>query len=162
MWIQVVICNSLYDATVTCFVNLSLELNILSHWLDIILLARRAFSLVTFWEQWWHMVLVSLRHCAFMQQVVPLILMWLNWLWFSGFLITYVAMNLIDGHGQLALLYIVPFTLGSEPCCIEIVPWIGPRRWYRWLNFCFRHFDCTMWLGHSAVHAGLMEFCMVF
>jgi len=30
-----------------------------------------------------------------------------------GLLITYVAMNLMDGHGQPALLYIVPFTLGT-------------------------------------------------
>ncbi|GAB2273909.1 Signal peptide peptidase-like 2 [Dionaea muscipula] len=30
-----------------------------------------------------------------------------------GLLITYVALNLMDGHGQPALLYIVPFTLGS-------------------------------------------------
>ncbi|XLU54621.1 hypothetical protein S245_049269, partial [Arachis hypogaea] len=28
-----------------------------------------------------------------------------------GLLITYVALNLMDGHGQPALLYIVPFTL---------------------------------------------------
>nr|GEX46929.1 signal peptide peptidase-like 2 [Tanacetum cinerariifolium] len=27
-------------------------------------------------------------------------------------LITYVALNLMDGHGQPALLYIIPFTLG--------------------------------------------------
>lgn len=32
----------------------------------------------------------------------------------SGLLITYVALNLMDGHGQPALLYIVPFTLGNE------------------------------------------------
>lgn len=31
----------------------------------------------------------------------------------SGLLITYVALNLMDGHGQPALLYIVPFTLGN-------------------------------------------------
>lgn len=31
----------------------------------------------------------------------------------AGLLITYVALNLMDGHGQPALLYIVPFTLGS-------------------------------------------------
>lgn len=30
-----------------------------------------------------------------------------------GLLITYVALNLMDGHGQPALLYIVPFTLGN-------------------------------------------------
>lgn len=30
----------------------------------------------------------------------------------AGLLITYVALNLMDGHGQPALLYIVPFTLG--------------------------------------------------
>ncbi|KQK16532.1 signal peptide peptidase-like 5 [Brachypodium distachyon] len=31
----------------------------------------------------------------------------------TGLLITYVALNLMDGHGQPALLYIVPFTLGT-------------------------------------------------
>ncbi|KAL6911283.1 hypothetical protein ACP4OV_000088 [Aristida adscensionis] len=31
----------------------------------------------------------------------------------SGLLITYVALNLMDGHGQPALLYIVPFTIGK-------------------------------------------------
>ncbi|CAB4300389.1 unnamed protein product [Prunus armeniaca] len=31
----------------------------------------------------------------------------------AGLLITYVALNLMDGHGQPALLYIVPFTLGT-------------------------------------------------
>ena len=31
----------------------------------------------------------------------------------AGLLITYVALNLMDGHGQPALLYIVPFTLGN-------------------------------------------------
>ncbi|XP_014497707.1 signal peptide peptidase-like 4 [Vigna radiata var. radiata] len=30
-----------------------------------------------------------------------------------GLLITYMALNLMDGHGQPALLYIVPFTLGT-------------------------------------------------
>ncbi|KAL5572872.1 hypothetical protein UlMin_022469 [Ulmus minor] len=30
-----------------------------------------------------------------------------------GLLITYLALNLMDGHGQPALLYIVPFTLGT-------------------------------------------------
>ncbi|PON62888.1 Peptidase A22B, signal peptide peptidase [Parasponia andersonii] len=30
-----------------------------------------------------------------------------------GLLVTYVALNLMDGHGQPALLYIVPFTLGT-------------------------------------------------
>lgn len=30
-----------------------------------------------------------------------------------GLLVTYVALNLMDGHGQPALLYIVPFTLGK-------------------------------------------------
>lgn len=32
----------------------------------------------------------------------------------AGLLITYVALNLMDGHGQPALLYIVPFTLGKS------------------------------------------------
>ncbi|KAF7051890.1 hypothetical protein CFC21_060079, partial [Triticum aestivum] len=31
----------------------------------------------------------------------------------SGLLITYIALNLMDGHGQPALLYIVPFMLGT-------------------------------------------------
>ncbi|XP_058076045.1 signal peptide peptidase-like 4 [Magnolia sinica] len=39
----------------------------------------------------------------------------------SGLLITYVALNLMDGHGQPALLYIVPFTLGT---CLTL----GKRR----------------------------------
>ncbi|KAI4303375.1 hypothetical protein MLD38_039015 [Melastoma candidum] len=30
-----------------------------------------------------------------------------------GLLVTYMALNLMDGHGQPALLYIVPFTLGT-------------------------------------------------
>ncbi|KAF2315299.1 hypothetical protein GH714_038757 [Hevea brasiliensis] len=30
-----------------------------------------------------------------------------------GLLITYIALNMMDGHGQPALLYIVPFTLGT-------------------------------------------------
>ncbi|XP_010457100.1 PREDICTED: signal peptide peptidase-like 4 [Camelina sativa] len=30
-----------------------------------------------------------------------------------GLLITYIALNLMDGHGQPALLYIVPFILGT-------------------------------------------------
>ncbi|CAN1253873.1 Signal peptide peptidase-like 2 [Linum perenne] len=30
-----------------------------------------------------------------------------------GLLVTYIALNLMDGHGQPALLYIVPFTLGT-------------------------------------------------
>ena len=32
----------------------------------------------------------------------------------AGLLVTYVALNLMDGHGQPALLYIVPFTLGNS------------------------------------------------
>lgn len=38
----------------------------------------------------------------------------------TGLLVTYVALNLMDGHGQPALLYIVPFTLGAEskPFCL--------------------------------------------
>ncbi|PRQ58112.1 putative peptidase A22B, signal peptide peptidase [Rosa chinensis] len=31
----------------------------------------------------------------------------------AGLLVTYVALNLMDGHGQPALLYIVPFILGT-------------------------------------------------
>ncbi|XP_054784228.1 signal peptide peptidase-like 4 [Prosopis cineraria] len=30
-----------------------------------------------------------------------------------GLLVTYIALNMMDGHGQPALLYIVPFTLGT-------------------------------------------------
>ncbi|KAI5647256.1 hypothetical protein M9H77_33261 [Catharanthus roseus] len=37
----------------------------------------------------------------------------------AGLLITYVALNLMDGHGQPALLYIVPFTLGNEICLMD-------------------------------------------
>lgn len=32
----------------------------------------------------------------------------------TGLLITYIALNLMDGHGQPALLYIVPFILGKS------------------------------------------------
>ncbi|TQE06780.1 hypothetical protein C1H46_007649 [Malus baccata] len=51
-----------------------------------------------------------------------------------GLLITYVALNLMDGHGQPALLYIVPFTLGKKQAwliCtniyIAIAHWNGNR-----------------------------------
>ncbi|KAE9463135.1 hypothetical protein C3L33_04957, partial [Rhododendron williamsianum] len=37
-----------------------------------------------------------------------------------GLLITYVALNLMDGHGQPALLYIVPFTLGQRGVLLMI------------------------------------------
>lgn len=43
------------------------------------------------------------------------------WLPFSGLLITYVALNLMDGHGQPALLYIVPFTIGKWCLPLTIV-----------------------------------------
>lgn len=39
----------------------------------------------------------------------------------TGLLVTYIALNVMDGHGQPALLYIVPFTLGTKLaslCCI--------------------------------------------
>ncbi|KMZ67662.1 Signal peptide peptidase-like 2 [Zostera marina] len=39
--------------------------------------------------------------------------LWTMMAYGSGLLITYVALNLMDGHGQPALLYIVPFTLGT-------------------------------------------------
>ncbi|KAK3004756.1 hypothetical protein RJ639_018401 [Escallonia herrerae] len=39
--------------------------------------------------------------------------MWAMIAYGLGLLITYVALNLMDGHGQPALLYIVPFTLGT-------------------------------------------------
>lgn len=38
---------------------------------------------------------------------------WAMFAYGFGLLITYVALNLMDGHGQPALLYIVPFTLGT-------------------------------------------------
>ncbi|XP_051146736.1 signal peptide peptidase-like 2 [Andrographis paniculata] len=38
---------------------------------------------------------------------------WVMLAYGSGLLVTYVALNLMDGHGQPALLYIVPFTLGT-------------------------------------------------
>lgn len=42
-----------------------------------------------------------------------LFIFYLHFRFCSGLLITYVALNLMDGHGQPALLYIVPFTLGT-------------------------------------------------
>ncbi|KAJ7952292.1 Signal peptide peptidase-like [Quillaja saponaria] len=39
--------------------------------------------------------------------------MWAMFAYGFGLLITYLALNLMDGHGQPALLYIVPFTLGT-------------------------------------------------
>ncbi|KAF7828266.1 signal peptide peptidase-like 2 [Senna tora] len=39
--------------------------------------------------------------------------LWAMFAYGFGLLITYVALNLMDGEGQPALLYIVPFTLGS-------------------------------------------------
>ena len=48
---------------------------------------------------------LTLTHC--------LVYMWSLKLYHTGLLITYVALNLMDGHGQPALLYIVPFTLGK-------------------------------------------------
>ncbi|GAV83873.1 PA domain-containing protein/Peptidase_A22B domain-containing protein [Cephalotus follicularis] len=39
--------------------------------------------------------------------------LWAMFAYGLGLLVTYVALNLMDGHGQPALLYIVPFTLGS-------------------------------------------------
>ncbi|CAK9170634.1 unnamed protein product [Ilex paraguariensis] len=39
--------------------------------------------------------------------------MWAMFAYGLGLLITYMALNLMDGHGQPALLYIVPFTLGT-------------------------------------------------
>jgi len=42
----------------------------------------------------------------------------------TGLLITYIALNLMDGHGQPALLYIVPFILGknTEPTTDVLEP----------------------------------------
>ncbi|KAJ7951147.1 Signal peptide peptidase-like [Quillaja saponaria] len=39
--------------------------------------------------------------------------LWVMTAYGLGLLITYIALNLMDGHGQPALLYIVPFTLGT-------------------------------------------------
>ncbi|KAK2447124.1 signal peptide peptidase [Trifolium repens] len=39
--------------------------------------------------------------------------LWAMFAYGFGLLITYVALNLMDRHGQPALLYIVPFTLGT-------------------------------------------------
>ncbi|XP_021895277.1 signal peptide peptidase-like 2 isoform X1 [Carica papaya] len=39
--------------------------------------------------------------------------LWAIFAYGLGLLVTYVALNLMDGHGQPALLYIVPFTLGT-------------------------------------------------
>ncbi|KAG5563256.1 hypothetical protein RHGRI_005867 [Rhododendron griersonianum] len=39
--------------------------------------------------------------------------LWAMFAYGLGLLITYVALNLMDGHGQPALLYIVPFILGT-------------------------------------------------
>ncbi|KAJ7944937.1 Signal peptide peptidase-like [Quillaja saponaria] len=39
--------------------------------------------------------------------------LWAMFAYGFGLLITYLALNLMDGHGQPALLYIVPFTLGT-------------------------------------------------
>ncbi|CAJ1927822.1 unnamed protein product [Sphenostylis stenocarpa] len=39
--------------------------------------------------------------------------LWAMFAYGFGLLITYVALNLMDGHGQPALLYIVPFILGT-------------------------------------------------
>ena len=41
----------------------------------------------------------------------------------AGLLITYMALNMMDGHGQPALLYIVPFTLGKEQVCLLADNW---------------------------------------
>ncbi|BAF20573.1 signal peptide peptidase-like 5 precursor [Oryza sativa Japonica Group] len=46
----------------------------------------------------------------------------------SGLLITYVALNLMDGHGQPALLYIVPFTLGA----LISLGWKRGELWNLW------------------------------
>jgi hypothetical protein len=43
----------------------------------------------------------------------------------AGLLITYVALNLMDGHGQPALLYIVPFTLGNFAAAATTVNHVG-------------------------------------
>lgn len=43
----------------------------------------------------------------------------------TGLLITYVALNLMDGHGQPALLYIVPFTLGNFCNSTYVAKWMG-------------------------------------
>lgn len=38
---------------------------------------------------------------------------WLGWCWFSGLFLTYLGLYIMNGHGQPALLYLVPCTLGN-------------------------------------------------
>ena len=57
----------------------------------------------------------------------------------TGLLITYIALNLMDGHGQPALLYIVPFILGKSPQFRKESKKLSydPKR----MGFCVRYFD---------------------
>lgn len=49
------------------------------------------------------------------------------WFIISGLFLTYLALYLMDGHGQPALLYLVPCTLGkaSKSTMFIIVPYLG-------------------------------------
>lgn len=57
----------------------------------------------------------------------------------TGLLITYIALNLMDGHGQPALLYIVPFILGKSLQFWKETKKLSydPKR----MGFCVRYFD---------------------
>ncbi|XP_076951840.1 signal peptide peptidase-like 2 [Bidens hawaiensis] len=48
--------------------------------------------------------------------------LWAMFAYGLGLLVTYIALNLMDGHGQPGLLYIVPFTLGTFLS-------LGKKRW---------------------------------
>lgn len=58
------------------------------------------------------------------------VLMGRNYTTWTGLLITYVALNLMDGHGQPALLYIVPFTLGN----IRLLTCLYLESYHVWIN----------------------------
>jgi len=67
------------------------------------------------------------------------------WLFFpnvTGLLVTYVALNLMDGHGQPALLYIVPFTLGTFHGRYYFV-----NRWKRIETIMYLEKCSNIWLG---------------
>ncbi|KAK4389525.1 Signal peptide peptidase-like 2 [Sesamum angolense] len=52
-------------------------------------------------------------HLGMIGAYEPRYFLWAIFAYGLGLLITYVALNLMDGHGQPALLYIVSFTLGN-------------------------------------------------
>lgn len=66
-----------------------------------------------------HVLQLSQLYCSLELSIVTC----LNDSCFAGLLITYVALNLMDGHGQPALLYIVPFTLGKWCYPEKGLPW---------------------------------------